>query len=94
MFSSLASELSIPEKRVGKFIIAQHEDDITKLEKLKIIGEKNKVPGLVILDADQVQKRVKNIRCMAALWVPTARITSPYLYTIYLAENAEEKCSF
>lgn len=88
MFSGLSSELSIPEKRVGKLIIAQHEDDIPKLEKLKIIGEKNRVPGLVILDADQVQKREKEIHCTAALWVPTARITSPYLYTIYLAENA------
>jgi glycerol-3-phosphate dehydrogenase len=88
MFTTLASELSIPEKRVGKLIIAQHEDDINILEKLKIVGEKNGVPGLVLLDADEGKKKEKKVKCTSALWVPTARITSPYLYTIYLAENA------
>ncbi|MDI6916199.1 MAG: NAD(P)/FAD-dependent oxidoreductase [Thermoplasmatales archaeon] len=90
MFQSLAGELGVPVKWVGKFVVAGNEDEIAELEHLKRVGESNGVPGLEILDEAGVKKKEKNISCRGALWVPTAGITSPYQLTIALAENAAE----
>jgi len=90
MFQSLAEELAVPVKWVGKFVVARNEDEIAELEHLKQVGESNNVPGLEILDGALVKKKEKNISCCGALWVPTAGITSPYQLTIALAENAAE----
>ena len=88
LFNHLAQDLSLPFKKSGKFIVAKTEDEIKCLHQLKKIGEKNGVPRLQVIDNNQVKKKEKNVKCKAALWVPSASITSPFLYTIALAENA------
>lgn len=90
MFQSLAEELAVPVKWIGKFVVARNEDEFTELEHLKRVGESNGVPGLEILDEVHVKKKERNISCCGALWVPTAGITLPYQLTIALAENAVE----
>jgi len=88
MFQSLSNKMNFPLKWVGKFVIAKNQDEIKKLERLKKIGEKNKVTGLEILEKSEVSQKEPNIKCTAALWVPKAGITLPYLFNIALAENA------
>ena len=88
MFQMLADNLGISLKWVGKYVIAKNEEEIKKLERLKKVGNKNKVPNLEIIDEKVVKKKEPNISCSAGLWVPTAGIILPYEFTITLAENA------
>ena len=60
LFNSLAAQLAVPMENVGKLVIAKHEEDINQLELLKKKGEKNGVPGLRLLDSDEVKKKEKN----------------------------------
>jgi glycerol-3-phosphate dehydrogenase len=88
MFNSISKEFGLPVKWIGKYVIAKNQDEIKELERLKQVGEKNKVPGLKIVDGSKISE--KNVPCISALWVPTAGIISPYEFTIALAENAAE----
>jgi len=88
MFNSLSKEFGIPVKWIGKYVIAKNENETKELENLKRVGEKNKVPGLKIINGSKISE--KNVPCTQALWVPTAGIISPYEFTIALAENAAE----
>ena len=90
ILQSLADELVFPVKWVGKYVIAKNKEEAERLESLKKIGIKNKVPGLEIKDGSYVKKREPNVSCHSALWVPTAGIMLPYGFTIALAENAVE----
>lgn len=88
MLQALSDELAFSLRWVGKYVIAKNTDEIKELERLKKIGEKNKVAGLEIHDDSIVKKKEPNVSCVAGLWVPTAGIVLPYEFTIALAENA------
>lgn len=90
MFKELANQLGFQVNWIGKYIIAKNEIEIKELERLQKIGEKNKVPNLEIKNKSSVKLKESNIKCHAALWVPTAGIIEPYEFTIALAENAAE----
>jgi len=87
-FQSISNNLGFPVKWVGKYVIAKNQDEVKELHRLKKVGKKNEVTGLVIIDGDVVNKREPNLTCFQALWVPTAGITLPYEMTIAFAENA------
>jgi len=88
MFQSISDNLGFPVKWIGKYVIAKNGDEVKELDQLKRVGMKNKVPGLEIINGNEVKKREPNVPCFQALWVPTAGITSPYEMTISFAENA------
>lgn len=90
MFDKLANELDFPFKRVGSLVVCFSKNDIPALEKLKLQGEKNGVPGLQILDKEELKAIEPNLSesVAAALYAPTGAITCPYEMTIALAENA------
>lgn len=90
MFDKLAEELDFPFKRNGSMVLCLNENDIEKLEELKKQGEVNGVPGLRILNKEQVKEMEPMIAddVVAALYVPTGGIVCPYEMTIALAENA------
>ena len=88
MIQTLANELNIPVKWVGKYIIAKNKEETKELERLKEIGETNKVQGLEIHTRSVIKKKEPNVNCYTGLWVPTAGIILPYSFTIALAENA------
>jgi len=90
MFQSLADELVFPLQWVGKYIIAKNEEEVRDLKRLKKVGMNNNVPGLEIINGSEVKKKEPNVACFKALWVPTAGITTPYEFSIALAENAAE----
>lgn len=91
LWHKIASEVSAPFKEIGSFIVALKEEDRNVLEELRWRGEKNGVPDLEIIHD---QKRLfemepsLNRKAIAALYAPTAAITSPYELTIAMAENA------
>jgi glycerol-3-phosphate dehydrogenase len=90
LFDDLSRELNVPLERLGKFVVSPDEEGIGELEKLMKVGEANGVPGLQMVDACEVIKKERSIKCHTALWAPSAGITLPYKLNIALAENASE----
>ncbi|MEE9151302.1 MAG: NAD(P)/FAD-dependent oxidoreductase [Thermoplasmata archaeon] len=88
LFPNLAKEAGVEFKKIGKLVVARSEEEVEELERLKEIGEKNKVPGLKLINEEELGNLEPNICGEKALKVPTAGIISPYQLTIALAENA------
>ena len=87
-FAELCSQLDVPYKKIGKLVVAKKKEEITGLKKLKVQGDKNRVKGLEIINSDEIKRLEPNVSGIAALFSPETAITSPYLLTIALAENA------
>lgn len=90
MFDMLSKELDFPFKRNGSLVLCFDKNDIDKLEELKSKGENNAVPGIKILNKEEVLKLEPSINdnIVAALYAPTGGIVCPYEMTIAYAENA------
>ncbi len=88
MFPELAQQLDVPYKLCGKHVLAQTEDELKDLERLKAVGEGNGVEGLTIISGAELKRREPNLDALYALYSPVAGIIPPYLFTIALAENA------
>lgn len=86
----LCSELDVPYKRIGSFVLAFDDNDIKILEKLLDNAKKNGVHGVEIISGDETRKIQPNINkdVVASLYAKTAAITCPYELNIALAENA------
>ena len=84
-FDKVAEELDIPFKLTIGFAEKQRE----KMLELKEQGEKNGVPGLSIIDRDEIRRIEPNGSGEFTLFSPTSGIFCPYIYTIALAENAK-----
>jgi len=87
-FAKLCQELDVPYKKIGKVVVAQKKEEVEELKRLKVQGEKNGVEELEIIDSDKLKRLEPNVKGIAALYSPETAITSPYLLTIALAENA------
>jgi len=87
-FEKEAGELGISFKRTGKLVIARHEEDLPKLDKLKEQGETNGTRGLKIIDRTDFQKHNYDGIGIAALWSGMTGIFDPFEYTIALAETS------
>lgn len=88
MMADLCRDLKVKIDYIGKLTVAQDEEEIQSLHHLKEQGETNGVPGLEILDRDQMEKRQPNVGGIKALYSPSTGIICPYSLTIALAENA------
>lgn len=88
MMGDLCSKLKVKIQYLGKLTVAQDDADIETLHQLKEQGEANGVPGLEILDRDQMQKIQVGVGGIQALFSPTTGIICPYGLTMALAENA------
>ena len=87
-FAELCRQLDVPYKKIGKLVVAKKKEEIKGLQKLKQQGDANGVDSLQIIDLNEVKRLEPNIEGIAALYSPETAITSPYLLTIALAENA------
>ncbi|MBA7534485.1 hypothetical protein ES705_26733 [subsurface metagenome] len=87
-FAELCSQLDVPYKKIGKLVVAKKKEEVIDLKNLKKQGDANGVNNLQIIDLNEVKKLEPNIEGIAALYSPETAITSPYLLTIALAENA------
>lgn len=87
-FHNLARELEVPFKKIGKLVVAKKRKEILALKHLKEQGEANGVKNLAIVGEKEIHMMEPHLKGIAALYSPETAITSPYLYTIALAENA------
>ena len=90
MYESLARELGVPYRRCGALVLAFDDADRQTIEKLKTRGETNGVTGLEILERDSLLNLEPNLNpeVVAALYVPTSAIVSPYEMAFALADDA------
>ena len=92
LFKTWASELHIDYKNTGSLVVAFSESDMAHVKKLYERGKLNGVPGLEILNQQQLLELEPNINpeTQGALLCTSASIISPYQATWAIAENAVE----
>lgn len=90
IMEQVAHDLDIPFKRIGSLVLAFDEKDLETLKGLYERGISNGVPGIQVLDGDQVLEKEPaiNSKVIGALYAPTAGIICPYELTIGAAEVA------
>ena len=90
LYTKWCDELDVPLKRCGSLVLAFSEEEVKELKKLYDFGIKNGVPGMAIIDREEILKREPAVNpvVVAALWAETAGITCPYELTIACSENA------
>ncbi len=86
----ICERLDVPFKRNGSLVLAFSEEEIPHLKKLYSNGVANGVPGIRLLDADQVRELEPNLsdRVVAALYAPSAGVISPWEYALAMAQVA------
>jgi len=88
LLPGLCKELDVPYQEIGKLVVANQEDEIPYLEKLKKQGEQNGTKDLGMIDNKKIKKLEPSIQGIQALHSPTSAILCPFTLTIALAENA------
>lgn len=90
MYPDICQKLHVPFRPCGSYVIAFTDSEIKTLQELKERGEINNVPGLEILDRDEVLKQEPNLnpKLKAALFSKTAAVVSPYELCIAFMEHA------
>ncbi len=89
-FENVCSELEVPYKKTGKLIVAFDESDFAGIDRLIENGRRNGVKGLEFVGADVVKKLEPHVGGIGAMLSPNTAITSPFIYTVALAENAAQ----
>lgn len=92
LYTKLAEELDIEVKRIGSHVVAFNNEERNTLNKLYKQGIENNVPGLRILEKDELLSMEPNLNpdAIASLYAPTAAITEPWQVCIAAIENAFE----
>lgn len=90
MMRAYAEELGVKYKNNGSLVVAFSEEEIEALSVLKARGEKNGVPDLRILSAEELRAKEPNLSkdALGALYAPTGGIVCPYGLTIAAIGNA------
>lgn len=90
MMDALSKDLDIPFKRNGSLVVCTKDQDRSGLDALLEKGEKNGVPGLRILERDELLQLEPNLSddVTCGLYAPTGGIVCPFHMTMAFAENA------
>jgi glycerol-3-phosphate dehydrogenase len=88
MMEQLCRELQVPFSPVGKLTVALEDSQRKSLRALLEQGEKNGVPGLRIVNQEEMEHLQPGVAGVVALYSPSTGIVSPYELTIALAERA------
>lgn len=90
MYPALSEELGVPYSQPGALVIGFTEDDRKTLENLVEQGRQNGVPGVRLIERDEVLAMEPNTNpdVLCALYAPTSGLTSPYELTFALADHA------
>lgn len=89
-FETVARELDVPFSRCGKLIVGTGEKAHERLKHLYQNGIAAGIPGLRMIDHDEIRSLEPNANGESGIFVATAGILCPFSYTIALAENAAE----
>ena len=92
MMTSLCEELDIPFKKIGSLVVCTDEANRGGIEDLYQRGIANGVPGLEILEKDELREIEPNISddAVCALYAPTAGVICPFRLNAALGECAEQ----
>jgi len=92
LWSKLASNLSVPFKRIGSLVAALEDEEVPVLKELIERGRRNGVQGLRIVKGEELFEMEPNLnkQAVAGLYAPTAGVLSPYEAAIALSENAKQ----
>lgn len=74
MLVEYCNKHDIPYNLIGKLIVANHANEIPKLNQIYINGIQNGLQNLKLLNQDQVTEIEKNVRCLQAILIPQAGI--------------------
>ena len=90
MYPALCEELGVPYSQPGALVIGFNEEDRKTLETLVEQGIQNGVPGVRLMERDEVLALEPNTNpeVLCALYAPTSGLTSPYEMTFALADHA------
>ncbi|MCD6540872.1 NAD(P)/FAD-dependent oxidoreductase [Candidatus Bipolaricaulota bacterium] len=90
LYPELATDLEIPFRRTGAYVLAFTTEELSVLEELREWGEVNGVPGLELHRREEILAREPRVNpeVRAGLWSPTVGITLPWEIAIAAVENA------
>ncbi len=90
MWDELSEQLQFPFDRPGDYVVAVGEEELPKLETLMRKGEENGVPGMEMVDGEEMLRRDPNLNhdVSGALLATTGGICDPWEATLAAAENA------
>lgn len=90
MMDTIAKELDVPFTRNGSLVVCTKDQDRSGLDKLMEKGIANHVPGLRILEREELIRMEPNLSddVTCALYAPTGGIVCPFHLTMAFAENA------
>ena len=71
---AFAKEFGVDHEECGKIVVATHEEELPRLEKIRENGLKNGLVGVEIIDAKRIKEIEPYIVGIKALWVPEAGI--------------------
>lgn len=86
----ICRKLDVPCKNIGSLTVAFSDAEMETIKELYDRGMKNGVPGLEIIDRQELRKREPHIsqEALGALWAPTAAILSPWELALAMAQTA------
>lgn len=92
MMDQLSKDLDFSFKRNGSLVVMTKDQDESLLRELLDRGIKNGVPGVRIMERDELIAKEPNLAddVVKALWAPTGAIVCPFNMTIAFAENAAD----
>lgn len=90
MFDQLCRELDVEFDRCGTYVVGVSERDRDTLQELYERGLENGVPGMEIIDGEEMRRREPAITedTVGALYAATGGIVDPFALTFAAAENA------
>jgi L-2-hydroxyglutarate oxidase LhgO len=83
-------EKEIHWKRCGKVIVATHDAELPRLQALYERGMENGVPGLRMIEADELREREPYVRGVRALWSPNTAIVDYLRVALSFADDIRE----
>ena len=87
---AFAKQYGVDHDECGKIVVATHQDELPRLDKILENGLKNGLEGLEIIDSKRVKEIEPYIEGIKALWVPEAGIIDFKGVTNKLAELVKE----
>lgn len=85
----ICKALDVPRRETGSLVLAFTADEVPHVGKLYRNGVANGVPGLRILNGEEVAAMEPALApVQAALWAPSAAIVNPWEYALAMAQNA------
>jgi L-2-hydroxyglutarate oxidase LhgO len=83
------AEHGVPVQRIGKLIVATHEDQLPQLHALRRLGEANGVDDLHLIDGDTCVGIEPDVNAIAALLSPSTGIIDSHALMLSYQGDAE-----